>query len=95
MRLQDLKHVPDVLTLLDLVLQDLNQGEAHLEEGLAALEQEEVQDLHGGLLRHVIGEDAHEPLEGQDRWVKAQVDEFLIHLLLILLDEAHEHFLVD
>ena len=70
MRLQYLKHVADVLTLQDLVLQDLNQRETHLEEGLAALEQEEVQDLHGGLLRHVVGEDAHEPLEGQDRWVK-------------------------
>ena len=41
-RFQDLKHVPDVLTLKDLVLQDLNQGEADLEEGLASLEQEEV-----------------------------------------------------
>ena len=70
MRLQYLKHVPDVLALQDLVLQDLNQRETHLEEGLAALEQEEVQDLHGGLLRHVVGEDAHEPLEGQDRWVE-------------------------
>ena len=42
MRFQDLKHVPDVLTLKDLILQDLNQGEADLEEGLASLEQEEV-----------------------------------------------------
>jgi hypothetical protein len=34
-------------------------------------------------------------LEGQDGWVKAQIDELLVHFLLILLDEAHEHFLVD
>jgi hypothetical protein len=39
-RFQDLKHVSDVLALKDLVLQDLNQGETNLEEGLASLEQE-------------------------------------------------------
>ena len=34
-------------------------------------------------------------MEGQDGWVKAQIDEPLVHFLLILLDEAHEHFLID
>jgi hypothetical protein len=63
-RFQDLKHVSDVLTLKDLVLQDLNQSETNLEKGLASLKKEEVQDLERGLLWHIIGEDAHEPLEG-------------------------------
>ena len=64
MRFQDLKHVSDVLTLKDLVLQDLNQSETNLEKGLASLKKEEVQDLERGLLWHIIGENAHEPLEG-------------------------------
>jgi len=63
-RFQDLKHVSDVLTLKDLVLQDLNQSETNLEKGLASLKKEEVQDLERGLLWHIIGENAHEPLEG-------------------------------
>jgi hypothetical protein len=63
-RFKDLKHVSDVLTLKDLVLQDLNQSETNLEEGLASLKKEEVQDLERGLLWHIIGENAHEPLEG-------------------------------
>ena len=71
MRFQDLKHVSDVLTLKDLVFQDLNQSEAYLEEGLASLKQEEVYDLKWGLLWHIVGEDAHKPLEGQDGWVEA------------------------
>jgi hypothetical protein len=63
-RFKDLKHVSDVLTLKDLVLQDLNQSETNLEEGLASLKKEEVQDLERGLLWHIIGENAHEPLKG-------------------------------
>ena len=39
-RFQDLKHVSDVLTLKNLVLQYLNQSETNLEEGLASLKKE-------------------------------------------------------
>lgn len=65
-RLQHLKHIPKVLTLHYLVLQYLYQPQSHREQRFRPLQQEVVEDLQRRLLWHRVGEDADEPLEGQD-----------------------------
>ena len=94
-RLQHLKHIPKVLTLHYLVLQYLYQPQSHWEQRFRPFQQKVVEDLKRRLLWHRVGEDADEPLEGQDWGVEAKRLKFPVHELKFLLDETHEHFLVD